>query len=148
MREVGYLHFRFKNAPTAKIKKYLISEFKSRITIICLLKSNKKIIGYSMLGNAEKFLKCPVKLRKKSFAYSLGIGIDPKYQRQGIGTLLEAHCKKYLIKNKFNGIYSDAGSDNLASIKFQKKMGFVKIAEYRDPKRAKGTKNVLFLKKF
>jgi len=56
--------------------------------------------------------------------------------------------EKVVQKEGFKGIYSDVGSNNTISLKLQKKMGFVEIKRYRDSKRTKGTRNVLFKKEF
>lgn len=146
MQRVGYLDFRFPNQPKDKIKKQLISELKDRTILVCC--SRKKVIGYSIFGPAEKFLKCPIKISKKDHAFSLGIGIDPDYQRKSIGKKLVDYSKKIATKQGFKGAYGDIASNNRASLKIQKSAGFIKIAEYDDAKRPKGIKNILVFKKF
>ena len=106
------------------------------------------IIGYSIFGLAEKFLQCPIKVKKHGFLFSLGIGIDPDYQRMGIGKELVNYCKSIAIKKGFRGAYGDVASNNKISLQFQKSIGFKKIAVYSDPKRPKGVKNILFFKEF
>ena len=129
-----------------KVQATIQSEFPSRSFLICTEK--KKVIGYAIFGSAEAFLMCPFEVEKKGFAYHLGIGVDPDYQGKGVGLLLTEFMLKVIRAEGFKGIYSDVGSNNVASLKLQKKMGFVEIKRYRDSKRTKETYNVLFKKEF
>ena len=146
MNKVGYTKFRFKKMPLNKVQATIQSEFSSRSFLICVDK--KEIIGYAIFGPAEAFLDCPFEIEKKNFAYHLGIGVDPDYQGKGVGLFLSEGMEKVVQKEGFKGIYSDVGSNNTISLKLQKKMGFVEIKRYRDSKRTKGTRNVLFKKEF
>lgn len=155
MQKVGYLDFRFPNQPIAKIQKQIELELYDRTFLICYIKCSsgkychdfKMIIGYSIFGPAEKFLGCPIKIKKRNFLFSLGIGIDPDYQRMKIGKKFAKYCEFVGFKSGFRGAYGDIASNNKTSLQFQKSMGFKKIAEYYDPKRPKGIKNLLFFKK-
>ena len=146
MDKVGYIKFRFKNMSLNKVQATIQSEFSSRSFLICIEK--KEVIGYAIFGSAEAFLNCPFKIEKKNFAYHLGIGVDPDYQGKGVGLLLTKFMLKVIRAEGLKGIYSDVGSNNIASLKLQKKMGFVEIKRYKDSKRTKGTYNVLFKKEF
>ena len=156
MQRVGYLDFRFPNQPKDNVKKQISSELKDRTFLISYLRcsfgknchNRRRVIGYSIFGSAEKFLQCPIKIKKRGFAFSLGIGIDPDYQSTGIGKKLVHYCEFIAIKNGFKGAYGDIASNNKDSLQFQKSLGFKKIAEYNDTKRPKGVKNVLFFKDF
>ena len=156
MQKVGYLNFRFPNQSIERVRKQIESELYNRTFLICYIKclsgqncnNFKRIIGYSIFGPAEKFLQCPIKVKKLGFVFSLGIGIDPHYHRTGIGKKLVNYSKNEAIKDGFQGVYGDAASNNKPSIQFQKSIGFKKIAEYSDPKRPKGVKNILFFKEF
>ncbi|MBT4804597.1 GNAT family N-acetyltransferase [Candidatus Woesearchaeota archaeon] len=146
MDKVGYTKFRFKKMSLNKVQATLQIEFSNRTFLVCV--DNKNIIGYAIFGPAEAFLNPPFEIKKKNFAYHLGIGIDPDYQRKGIGLLLTEFMEKVIHAEKYKGIYSDVSSNNTISLKLQKKMGFVEIKRYSDSKRTKGTRNVLFKKEF
>ncbi len=156
MKRVGFLDFRFPNLLKDKVKNQIKAELKDRTFLICYLRcssgkncrNHKRVIGYSIFGPAERFLKCPIKIKKQGYAVSLGIGIDPDYQRKGIGKKLANYCEHIAIKQGFKGAYGDIASNNKASLNFQASIGFKKIAEYDDTKRPEGIKNNLFFKDF
>lgn|GEM_PF-2453281 len=156
MKRVGYLDFRFPTQSKDKVKKQISSELKDRTFLIGYLRcssgknchNHRKVIGYSIFGPAERFLQCTMRIKKRGFGFSLGIGIDPYYQRKRIGKKLAHYCESIAIKQGFKGAYGDIASNNKASLQFQKAIGFKKIAEYDDQKRPKGVKNILFFKEF
>jgi len=147
MDDVKYLQFRFgKNYDPDKVKLILESEFSNRSFLVAI--ENDQIIGYAIFGDAEAFLKCPIKLEMNKRIYSLGTGVLAAYQGKGIGLMLKKFTEKVAKDEGCKGMFTDVSSTNHESLKHQIRAGFKEIVRYKDKKRTFGQLNVLFYKEF
>lgn len=148
MHDTGYTQF-YPNKSDSEIKKDLLKS--KDVLIVCVEKklfNPEHIVGYFIFGSVKKHLVPERKFLDidDTYAYHCGVGVIKTFKRRGLGKKLTKFAFK-LAKKSFNGMYASVGSNNLASLNLQEKIGFVKIAEYKCSYR-KGCNNVLFVKIF
>lgn len=119
--------------------------FKTRVVgyyVITTLKTN--------LDKAEQYMHAEDKPLNKDYAYSGGIGTDPEFRGQNIGTRMKLFAERYLRQKGFKGMYVDIFVNNESSIRIQEKTGFKELCRYFDAKHRPEHPhiNVVFMKKF
>lgn len=62
----------------------------------------------------------------KPIAYIYDLGIDPGFQRQGLGKALMAEVCNFCRENNFEDVYVEAESDDMDAVNFYRKTKFSK----------------------
>ena len=153
MQEVGYAKFLGGDTPEEK-KKSVIAQFIANKPVRIFVATlpgvgTERIIGYSIIAPAWLCnLSLPERFSRDGYAYSKGVGVFKEFQRKGVGLALAIHTAQQAKSEGYNGMYTDAGTNNPASIAFQGDLGLHELARVPDPKRAAGIFSVLFLIEF
>ena len=132
------------------IAQFLVKPIRTFIaTIPANRLGNKRVVGYSIIAPAWKqTLSLPAQFQREGYAYSKGVGVLNEFKRKKVGESLAIFTANEAQNEGYHGIYTDAASDNAASIAFQIQLGMKEIARVPDKKRPSGILSVWFVKNF
>jgi len=108
---------------------YAYSKEKTRKNIEKILLINRDVIFVAENDNSEVIAY--IHLSPYELIYHdnliniLGIVVDEKYRRLGVGKLLLEKAEKYATDNGYSGIRLNSGCDRTGAHKFYEKCGFV-----------------------
>lgn len=104
---------------------YEVAAFFIEDSEFCLVAEIKdRIVGFALGTTIEK--------TRSSWKYGhlAWLGVDPAYQGQGVGEKLFAHFRDLMEKSKVSILVVDSELDNVAALRFFRKMGFGRPEEH------------------
>lgn len=104
---------------------YEVTTFFNQDSENCLVaEDNGKVVGFAMGTTIEKSRSA------WSYGHLVWLGVEPKYARSGVGSMLFDRFKRLMKKQGIRMLMVDTQADNAAAVEFFRKKGFDNPTEH------------------